>query len=113
MHSDEGSVEEHILQRTHSSKSVEHDSLESDDGSVAGSNHVQEEGVSEEEEGSVAGFSKEEEKEEDVSEEEEGSVAGSSDTSQFGFDVRRLEEEEETCREASIHQKSTYSGFIE
>jgi hypothetical protein len=92
LHSDEGSVEEHILQRTHSSKSVEHDSLESDDGSVAASNHI---------------------KEELVSEEEEGSVAGSSDTSQFGFDVRRLEEEEETCREASIHQKSTYSGFIE
>jgi hypothetical protein len=63
--------------------------------------------VSEEEEGSVAGFSKEEEKEEDVSEEEEGSVAGSSEPSQCGFDVRRLDEEEESCREASISHKST------
>ena len=53
------------------------------------------------------GGSKEEEMEENVSEEEEGSVAGSSDTSQCGFDVRRLEEEEETCREASISLKST------
>ena len=69
--------------------------------------------MSEEEEGSVAGFSKEEEKEEDVSEEEEGSVAGSSDPSQCGFDVRRLEEEEETCREASTSHKSTICGFRE